>query len=387
MAWPPQRKRESLTESIPAWSVVLDAARGLTARGHRTFTRRELLAEVAALDPGRLVASLGPVLQGMTANAPGGVPNPLGQPFHRVSRGVYSLAGDLPVLSSPPLASSADREPTTSRSISPRADAGDVLLVGCVKTKRNQPAVARDLFTSPLFGRRSAYAESREVPWFILSSKHALVEPGELLAPYDMYLADQSAAYRTAWGAWVVERLAALIGPLAGRAVEVHAGAAYLDPLRQPLASHGAEVVAPLAGLAMGEQLGWYDRQAPADGSARTNSSAVTGCPPTGGSDAAEVLQRLLDEKEALSPTAVAATRRAEWQAPGLCSWWVDRAGAADLTAGLGESLESVLIYVGGLARAAPRRAAHPRRHQRAAAAGVGRPLPGRARDVLAPVR
>ncbi len=110
-----------------------------------------------------------------------------------------------------------------------------------------------------------AYAEAVGRPWFILSAKHALVEPDELLTPYDVYLAGQSATYRLAWGAWVVERLAALVGPLDGRLVEVHAGAAYLEPLKRPLARHAARVRAPLSGLGVGEQLGWYDRRELAD--------------------------------------------------------------------------------------------------------------------------
>jgi len=36
----------------------------------------------------------------------------------------------------------------------------DIILVGCVKTKRTVPSAARDLYASPLFARRRAFAEA-----------------------------------------------------------------------------------------------------------------------------------------------------------------------------------------------------------------------------------
>ncbi len=161
------------------------------------------------------------MLQGLTDNAPGGVPNPVGRPLHRVGRGLYRLADQAVDPGEEPVAAVVPRAPlpasTVDRNASGDAEISDVLLIGCVKTKRDRPAAARELFASPLFARRLAYAEAVGRPWFILSAKHALVEPDELLAPYDVYLAEQSTAYRTAWGAWVVERLAALVGSLDDR--------------------------------------------------------------------------------------------------------------------------------------------------------------------------
>lgn len=114
----------------------------------------------------------------------------------------------------------------------PDADGRRVLLIGCVKTKQPAPAPARDLFQGALFSRRRSYAEASGAPWFILSAKHALVEPADVLSPYDVYLADQSESYRSAWGRWVVERLVSEVGDLRGVTVEVHAGEAYVAPIR-----------------------------------------------------------------------------------------------------------------------------------------------------------
>ena len=52
-----------------------------------------------------------------------------------------------------------------------------VALVSCVKSRRPEPAPARDLHTSPLFRAMRRYAESHADAWYILSAKHGLVEP------------------------------------------------------------------------------------------------------------------------------------------------------------------------------------------------------------------
>ena len=84
---------------------------------------------------------------------------------------------------------------------SERAARGQVLLIACVKSKLTRPAAAKDLYVSPLFTRERQYAESRGVPWFILSAEHALVAPDEWLSPYERYLPDTPASYRAAWPA------------------------------------------------------------------------------------------------------------------------------------------------------------------------------------------
>jgi hypothetical protein len=95
--------------------------------------------------------------------------------------------------------------------------AADIILVTCVKSKVTRPALAKDLYTSPLFKKQRAYAERAGVPWFILSAEHALVKPDEWLAPYERFLADTTPSYRSAWGAWVAARLELLAGPLQTR--------------------------------------------------------------------------------------------------------------------------------------------------------------------------
>lgn len=197
--------------------------------------------------------------------------------------------------------------------------------------------MAKDLYTSTLFKKQRAYAERIGVPWFILSAEHGLVAPDEYLAPYERYLPDTPAAYRDAWAGWVVARLQLLAGPLAGRIVEVHAGAEYLEVLRPRLEDVGAEVVEPLRGLSMGPRLAWYVRQnvIPEDAALVPHD------------DDQSVVERLLHVALAMSPNDFLATGPIATNSPGLYSWWVDEVGASDLSRGLEIPIAAGLIYAG----------------------------------------
>ncbi len=223
------------------------------------------------------------------------------------------------------------------------AGPADLLLVTCVKSKRDVPAAAKDLYVSPLFIRQRAYAESRDLPWFILSAEHGLVAPEEWLAPYERYLPDTPAAYRAAWGRWVSERLDLLAGPLSGTVVEIHAGAPYVQAIAPHLTAKGAAVVTPLDGLSMGQRLGWYA----AHGAAPAAPAVQQSQSESAQADTASVVALLRDPSRALTPAEFLASAGEGWRTPGLYSWWVDASGAADLTAGLGIPVAPGLIYAG----------------------------------------
>lgn len=134
----------------------------------------------------------------------------------------------------------------------------DVVLVGCVKSKQPHAAPAKDIYTSALFRGARKLAEASGVPWFILSAEHGLLQPNEVIEPYDVYLKTMPTAYQRDWGRRVVEHLLRAIGPVEGRRIEVYASDAYVSAIRQRLKDAGAVVVEPIAGLRMGERLQWY---------------------------------------------------------------------------------------------------------------------------------
>lgn len=135
------------------------------------------------------------------------------------------------------------------------------LLICCVYPKLPEPAAARDLYLGPLFTRSSRYADSQTAPWFILSGEHGLVRPTDWLAPYDTDLHDTPADYRRAWGGWVVAKLDRELGGLAGATIEIHAPAGYVEPLRTPLTTAGAELRLPLADTDYQDWPAWYDHR------------------------------------------------------------------------------------------------------------------------------
>jgi hypothetical protein len=134
----------------------------------------------------------------------------------------------------------------------------DLLLVGCVKTQLDHSAPADELFCSPLFRLRRDFAERSGRPWFVLSSRHGLVRPEQVIEPYDLPLARQGVAYRQQWGRRVVADLAAAVGELGGLTVEIHAGAAHAESVIAGLAERGAATRWPQRGLNAGHHLAWY---------------------------------------------------------------------------------------------------------------------------------
>lgn len=226
-----------------------------------------------------------------------------------------------------------------------------VVLVGCVKTKRDHAAPAEDLYASPLFRRRREFAESTGRPWFILSAKYGLVAPDEVIAPYDLAMAGQRLDYRKAWAGFVAEQLVDALGALWGIHFEMHAGAAYVEPLEVVLRAHGASVTAPLRGLTQGEHLAWYAAGERDEGLAAVIE--VDSSPPAlaGG----ERTRVDVDPFVATLGAAGAARPAADfpWGSPadfndaGLYSWWVDAAGAGMLSDGLGVEVDAGLIYAG----------------------------------------
>ena len=124
-------------------------------------------------------------------------------------------------------------------------------LVACCKSKLAEPARAEDLYRSPLFRKARAYCLAHYPRWFILSAKFGLVDPGQIIAPYDCTLLDQDKSARVEWGQLVYRQLAAL--GLAGDTFVAHAGKAYITPLADKL-----QITTPLAGLGIGQQMAWY---------------------------------------------------------------------------------------------------------------------------------
>jgi len=80
-----------MSDGQPTWQRVKAAAERLTAAGNSPFKLEDLIQEVQRRDPTRRRGSISPVVQGMTANAVGGLRSGAGQILQRTDYGFYEL--------------------------------------------------------------------------------------------------------------------------------------------------------------------------------------------------------------------------------------------------------------------------------------------------------
>ena len=149
-----------------------------------------------------------------------------------------------------------------SSSDRPRPDYSNdqaLYLVSCVKTKRSEPAEAKDLYISDWFRKARAYVELRGCPWRILSAKYGLVDPETVIEPYERTLKTMLAAERRNWARQVLTQLEPNLAGLGS--VIFLAGLDYRQYLEPELRARGLEVCVPMARLRQFEQLSWLNKQ------------------------------------------------------------------------------------------------------------------------------
>lgn len=130
-----------------------------------------------------------------------------------------------------------------------------IVLVSCVKTKRDVASPACELYTSDLFKKASRYARQIADEWYILSAKHGLLDPEAVIEPYEKTLNKMPAGERRAWARGVMEELREIVHP--GDEVVFLAGQRYRENLVTPLRGMGCGVKIPMEGLSFGQQLRW----------------------------------------------------------------------------------------------------------------------------------
>jgi hypothetical protein len=219
------------TAGLPTiWELVAEGAATLP----EPFSRAALINWVSARRPEVGVSSIAAHIQYATANAAHAAHSPFAgrEPLlHRVGRGQYLRYRP------------ADTEEVRAAG----AVTGRVVLVGSSGATGTGPDAAGRLFRSSGFARAREHAVHSRLPWFVLSAKHGLLDPDDVISPFGTQIDDQPAGYRSAWGEWVVAQLADRVR-LDGVVVEVHGGVDFAQPLRQPLARAGATLEIPLPG-------------------------------------------------------------------------------------------------------------------------------------------
>lgn len=133
-----------------------------------------------------------------------------------------------------------------------------IVLIACVGQKQGRPMPAQDLYTSAWFRKAAAYARRQADAWYILSAKHGLVLPENVIEPYDMTLNTMKPASRRTWALQALLRLYDKLKP--GDRVIILAGKHYREFLVPSLEKWGCQVEIPLEGLRIGEQLSWFNK-------------------------------------------------------------------------------------------------------------------------------
>jgi hypothetical protein len=132
-----------------------------------------------------------------------------------------------------------------------------IVLLSCVKSKRDHPCKAGEMYTSDLFQKMMAYAQSlNPKSIFILSAKYGLLGTETIIDPYEQTLKNMKSAERHRWAQDVVSELRKHCDLDVDNFVLL-AGMPY----RENLVPHLMHYAVPMEGLGFGEQLRWLKRQ------------------------------------------------------------------------------------------------------------------------------
>lgn len=143
--------------------------------------------------------------------------------------------------------------------------AGEVLrvaLVACGKAKVDHPAPARAFYTGSLFRSTRDLVDTTYDAWWILSARHYLVHPDDILQPYEASLTNAPDEFIDTWTNHVDSALRCG-RPGYGKwtqhggllTVDIYAGRNYADPLVKKWERLSWEINLPLEGLQIGERL------------------------------------------------------------------------------------------------------------------------------------
>jgi len=130
-------------------------------------------------------------------------------------------------------------------------------LISCVSKKKPYPAKAKELYDSPLFIKAKEFAEKRLDKYYILSAKHGLLDPDQVIDPYDESLDKKDVNTRKIWAKEVFEKLVPLLGD--NDKIVLLAGKLYRQFLEELIKKNNIPYKVPLCKYRIGEQLKWYN--------------------------------------------------------------------------------------------------------------------------------
>jgi hypothetical protein len=135
-------------------------------------------------------------------------------------------------------------------------------LISCTKSKASQARAAAELYQpSVWFSYAYQYAPLVADKILILSAKHGIVRPEQVLAPYDETLQGSSQVERETWADMVYPQLRATSEYREAKSIVWLAGEDYRNELLARVRSDGKRSLVPMQGLRQGEQVSWLKAQ------------------------------------------------------------------------------------------------------------------------------
>ncbi|MCW3988806.1 MAG: hypothetical protein NWE88_01875 [Candidatus Bathyarchaeota archaeon] len=133
-------------------------------------------------------------------------------------------------------------------------------LISCSKSKQNYPCRAEEMYQpSALFSKAYDFAIEQYDKVAIISAKHGLLLPHEVIEPYEQTLKTMRRKEKKQWAERVYKQLKDKLDFKEISEIFFHAGLEYRENLIPLIRSDGIRVQVPLKGLRQGEQLQWYN--------------------------------------------------------------------------------------------------------------------------------
>ncbi len=130
-----------------------------------------------------------------------------------------------------------------------------IALISCSKGKKNYSCKSMYMYDSVLFKKAKKYVESQNYcEWFILSAKHGLLNPENIIEPYDLTLNNMGRDNLIKWSNSVFIQLCQMNISV----IDFYAGDNYRKYLIPLLEFENIECNIPLKGLGIGQQLQFY---------------------------------------------------------------------------------------------------------------------------------
>ena len=127
------------------------------------------------------------------------------------------------------------------------------VLISCSKSKGTHRDEARNLYVSPLYRKSVLVSEGWGTSFSILSAKHGLLSPEDIIEPYDLTLKGKPQQFKSEWATRVNEQVT---GTLGNKCLVAFAGDDYLKPLTDV---GTIKYFAPMTGLSLGSRLAFLN--------------------------------------------------------------------------------------------------------------------------------